>query len=193
MKRLIDEIVFCGLVTAWRLATVPTSRSPLCVNATTDGVVRAPSAFSMTVGSPPSSTAIQLLVVPRSIPIVLPIVSLLLCVRKNLSGIVADLLRKSSARTVAREPARAALGPACVTDAAPVAQQVEVQLELLAGRCQRQHRVVQAPRTARPGAAVPGARRPARRACRPARRACPSANRSTHAAVLRPTPGSEQR
>src|SRR6516225_36187 len=75
MKRLMEKTVFCGLVTACRLATVPTSRSPDCVNATTEGVVRPPSAFSITVGSPPSSTAIQLLVVPRSIPIVFPIVS----------------------------------------------------------------------------------------------------------------------
>jgi len=40
------------------------------VNATTDGVVRPPSAFGITVGSPPSITAIAELVVPRSIPIV---------------------------------------------------------------------------------------------------------------------------
>src|SRR5438105_355353 len=73
MKRLIEKTVFCGFVTAWRLATVPTRRSPPCVNATTDGVVRPPSAFSMTVGSPPSSTAMHELVVPRSIPIVFAI------------------------------------------------------------------------------------------------------------------------
>ena len=73
MKRLIEKTVFWGLVTAWRLATVPTSRSPDWVKATTDGVVRPPSAFSMTVGSPPSSTAMHELVVPRSIPIVFPI------------------------------------------------------------------------------------------------------------------------
>src|SRR5438874_8918840 len=73
MKRLMEKTVFSGLVTAWRLATVPTRRSPDCVNATTDGVVRPPSAFSTTVGSPPSSTAMHELVVPRSIPIVLPI------------------------------------------------------------------------------------------------------------------------
>src|ERR1700676_2805876 len=76
MKRLIEKIVFCGLVTAWRLATVPTRRSPDAVNATTEGVVRAPSAFSMTVGSPPSSTAMHEFVVPRSMPIVFPIVIL---------------------------------------------------------------------------------------------------------------------
>src|SRR6201996_6941361 len=91
MKRLIEKIVFWGLVTCWRLATVPTSRSPDWVNATTDGVVRPPSAFSITVGSPPSSTAIHELVVPRSIPIVFPISCLLLCESKNLSESVADV------------------------------------------------------------------------------------------------------
>ena len=70
MKRLIEKIVFSGFITAWRLATVPTRRSPLSVKATTDGVVRPPSAFSRTVGSPPSITATHELVVPRSIPIV---------------------------------------------------------------------------------------------------------------------------
>src|SRR3954454_14804573 len=73
MKRLMEEIVFCGFVTCWRFAGAPTSRWPSFANATTDGVVRPPSAFGMTVGSPPSSTAIQELVVPRSIPMVLPI------------------------------------------------------------------------------------------------------------------------
>src|SRR5436305_1008248 len=93
MKRLIEKTVFCGLVTACRLATVPTRRSPDCVNATTDGVVRPPSAFSITVGSPPSSTAIQLLVVPRSIPIVLAINYAPIRSRscENLSVSVADL------------------------------------------------------------------------------------------------------
>src|SRR5580693_41538 len=74
MNRLIEKTVFCGLVTAWRFAIVPTRRSPDAVNATTDGVVRPPSAFSITVGSPPSRTAMHELVVPRSIPIVLAIV-----------------------------------------------------------------------------------------------------------------------
>ncbi len=107
MKRLIEKIVFWGLVTPWRFATVPTRRSPPCVKATTDGVVRPPSAFSITVGSPPSSTAIQLLVVPRSIPIVLPIVFVLLLLdRENLSGTIADFDRlrvSSSARISAME------------------------------------------------------------------------------------------
>src|SRR5690348_17366799 len=56
------------LVTAWRLATSPTSTSPDLAKATTDGVVREPSAFAMTVGSPPSSTLTTELVVPRSMP-----------------------------------------------------------------------------------------------------------------------------
>src|SRR6266516_5424638 len=70
MKPLIDKFVFCGFVTCWRFAGAPTSRWPSFVNATTDGVVRPPSAFGMTAGSPPSITATQELVVPRSIPIV---------------------------------------------------------------------------------------------------------------------------
>jgi hypothetical protein len=71
MKRLIEKIVFSGFMTAWRFATVPTRRSPESVKATTDGVVRPPSAFSRTVGSPPSRMATQEFVVPRSIPMVL--------------------------------------------------------------------------------------------------------------------------
>src|SRR5215211_6870583 len=74
MKRLIEKIVLSGFVTARRLAGAPTRRSPPSVNATTEGVVRAPSAFSITVGSPPSRTAMHELVVPRSIPMVLAIV-----------------------------------------------------------------------------------------------------------------------
>ena len=73
MKRLMEKIVFSGLVMAWRLATWPTSRSPLLVNATTDGVVRGPSWFAMTVGWPASMTATHELVVPRSMPIIFPI------------------------------------------------------------------------------------------------------------------------
>src|SRR3954469_6656972 len=87
MKRLIEKTVFSGLVTACRLATVPTRRSPDLAKATTDGVVRPPSAFSMTVGSPPSSTAMHEFVVPRSMPIVLPIRVLL---AENLSPVDAD-------------------------------------------------------------------------------------------------------
>src|SRR3712207_9325474 len=70
MKRLTEKIVFSGFVTACRRAKRPTRRSPLGVTATTDGVSRSPSAFGITVGSPPSIVAITELVVPRSIPIV---------------------------------------------------------------------------------------------------------------------------
>src|SRR5688572_21239626 len=74
-------MVLSGLVTAWRLAGWPMRRSPSLVKATTDGVVRAPSAFSITLGLPPSITATQLLVVPRSIPITFAIVYPLLAPR----------------------------------------------------------------------------------------------------------------
>src|SRR5689334_20171669 len=69
MKRLIENTVFSGFVIAWRLAGWPTRRSPFFAKPTTDGVVRAPSAFAMTTGSPPCMIATQELVVPRSIPI----------------------------------------------------------------------------------------------------------------------------
>src|SRR5260370_19350546 len=71
ISRLIAKNVFSGLVTAWRFAAWPTRRSPDSVNATIDGVVRAPSAFSMTLALLPSITATQELVVPRSMPITL--------------------------------------------------------------------------------------------------------------------------
>src|SRR5437870_8317168 len=70
MNRLIENTVFVGFVTACRLATWPTSRSPSLVKATTEGVVRPPSALGMTTGSPPSMTATTELVVPRSIPMI---------------------------------------------------------------------------------------------------------------------------
>src|SRR5512136_907094 len=77
ISRLMAKRVFSGLVTAWRFACCPTSRSPLSVMATMDGVVRLPSAFAITTGSPPSMIATQELVVPRSIPITLLICFLL--------------------------------------------------------------------------------------------------------------------
>src|SRR5262249_11002881 len=67
-------MVFSGLVTAWRLAGWPTRRSPSSVNATIEGVVRMPSAFSMTFGVLPSMTATHEFVVPRSMPMTLPMV-----------------------------------------------------------------------------------------------------------------------
>src|SRR3954465_14388067 len=69
MRRFTAKIVLSPLVTAWRFAGWPTSPSPSLAKATIDGVVRAPSTFSITLGLPPSITATQLLVVPRSIPI----------------------------------------------------------------------------------------------------------------------------
>src|SRR4051794_9376596 len=77
MRRFAAKIVRSGLVTAWRLAGWPTSRSPSSVKATIEGVVRMPSAFSMTFGVLPSITATHELVVPRSIPMTLPIVVIL--------------------------------------------------------------------------------------------------------------------
>jgi hypothetical protein len=75
MNRFIEYTVFSGLVTAWRRAMAPTSRSPFFANATTDGVVRAPSAAGITTGLPPSMTATHEFVVPKSIPIILFILS----------------------------------------------------------------------------------------------------------------------
>src|SRR6188768_1788304 len=77
MKRLIEKMVFLGLVTAWRFATWPTRRSPSLVNATTDGVVRPPSALGITIGSPPSMTATTEFVVPRSMPMTLSAIAFL--------------------------------------------------------------------------------------------------------------------
>ncbi len=68
MWRLTERMVRSTFVTACRLATSPTSTSPFLAKATTDGVVREPSALAMTVGSPPSRTATTELVVPRSMP-----------------------------------------------------------------------------------------------------------------------------
>src|ERR1039458_6775484 len=67
-------MVLSGLVTAWRLAGWPTRRSPSSLKATIEGVVRMPSAFSMTFGVLPSMTATHELVVPRSMPMTLPMV-----------------------------------------------------------------------------------------------------------------------
>ena len=73
ISRLIANKVFSGLVTACRLAGCPTRRSP-SAKAIIDGVVRAPSAFSITRGSDPSITATQEFVVPKSIPITFAII-----------------------------------------------------------------------------------------------------------------------
>ncbi len=71
MKRLIEAIVRVGFVTAWRFAGAPTSLDPSERKATTEGVVRAPSAFVTTTGAPPSMTETTEFVVPRSMPMIL--------------------------------------------------------------------------------------------------------------------------
>ncbi len=73
INRLIEKMVFSGFVMACRRATWPTNLSFSFVKATTEGVVLPPSELGITTGSPPSMTATTELVVPRSIPITLPI------------------------------------------------------------------------------------------------------------------------
>src|SRR6188768_2781286 len=90
MWRLTDRMVRSTLVTAWRLATSPTRTSPSLAKATTDGVVRAPSALGMTTGSPASRTLTTELVVPRSIPTALGMgVTLLVEARAHPDGVPA--------------------------------------------------------------------------------------------------------
>ena len=74
MWRFTERMVRSTFVTDWRFATSPTRTSPFFAKATIDGVVRAPSALAITVGSPPSRTLTQLFVVPRSIPTALAMV-----------------------------------------------------------------------------------------------------------------------
>src|SRR3954447_13843223 len=132
MKRLIEKTVLVGLVTACRLATVPTSRSPLCANATTDGVVRPPSAFSMTVGSPPSRTAMHEFVVPRSMPIVFAMLRLLL---QDLSLLGADLSASSAA----------APSPSGTSGAGRIPRRRDVANDTCDGRAGAGSRAVRAP------------------------------------------------
>src|SRR2546423_10756532 len=73
IKRFTAYTVFDAFVTACRLAICPTNRSPLSVKPTTLGVVRPPSLFGTICTVPPSRTATQQLVVPKSIPIIFPI------------------------------------------------------------------------------------------------------------------------
>jgi hypothetical protein len=70
---LIEAIVLVGLVTACLLAGSPTLISPPSTKAMIDGVVLFPSALGITTASLPSITETQELVVPKSIPIILPI------------------------------------------------------------------------------------------------------------------------
>ena len=74
--RLTDKSVRWEFVTACLFAVTPINRSPPSLaNATTEGVVLAPSALAITTGSPFSIVATQLFVVPKSIPITLLIFS----------------------------------------------------------------------------------------------------------------------
>ena len=107
MSRFVAKSVFFGLVTAWRLAGVPTSFCPSSVNPTIDGVVRAPSAFSITFALPPSITATQLLVVPRSMPITSPDGAPLLSGRAS----AGSALRSGRAARDGRKTARRAREP----------------------------------------------------------------------------------
>ena len=91
MKRLIEKTVFSGLVTAWRLATWPTRRSPFLAKPTTEGVRRLPSALTITLGSLPSMTATTELVVPRSMPMILDISFSFWDLRANLSAFKSTL------------------------------------------------------------------------------------------------------
>lgn len=54
------QAVYCQSFSAW--------------NDTTDGVVLAPSELAITTGSPPSITATHEFVVPKSIPIIFPMI-----------------------------------------------------------------------------------------------------------------------
>src|SRR3979411_1690318 len=75
-------MAFSGLTAACLGASGAHSPAPAFGNATTEGVVREPSAFGLTTGSPPSMTAITELVGPRSIPTVFGI-CLLFLPRRN--------------------------------------------------------------------------------------------------------------
>src|SRR3954463_4062946 len=85
-------MVFSGLVMAWRRAIWPTRTSPLSSHATTDGVRRPPSSLGMTLGSLPSMIATTEFVVPRSIPMILP---MFLCPLFELSRALAGCARRT--------------------------------------------------------------------------------------------------
>ena len=69
-----ENRVFSGFVICCLLAITPTNLSPDFVVATIDGVVLAPSLFSIIFGSPLETTAIAENVVPKSIPNILLII-----------------------------------------------------------------------------------------------------------------------
>ena len=69
-----EKIVFVGLVTACRLAACADKALPALAKSDDRRGGRAPSEFSRTTGSPPSMTAMQEFVVPKSIPRILLII-----------------------------------------------------------------------------------------------------------------------
>ena len=75
--------MFCAFVIAWRFAIWPTRRSPFSVKPTTEGVVRPPSLLGMICVTPPSITATHEFVVPKSMPITLPMRFLFLLFRPS--------------------------------------------------------------------------------------------------------------
>src|ERR1700724_1979564 len=104
--------VFSGFVMLWRLAGCPTRTSPTSVKATMEGVVRPPSAFSMTLALFPSITATQELVVPRSMPIAFAMTRLLVQKMGVNAFVVSDFVRSicgtRQLRREERRPARPA-------------------------------------------------------------------------------------
>src|ERR1700729_2825187 len=93
----------------WRLAGWPTRTWPSSVKATIDGVVRPPSAFSITLALFPSITATQELVVPRSMPIAFAMIRLLVQKMRANAFAVSDYVRLiCGTRQVRREERRPA-------------------------------------------------------------------------------------
>ena len=72
MRHLKANTMFAELTTAWHFAGRPTRRLPCFVKATMDGVVRAPSEFSMTRDILPSMMDTHEFVVPKSMPMTWP-------------------------------------------------------------------------------------------------------------------------
>ena len=76
ISRLMAKKVLVGLVTAWRLGGLADEALAVVLDGHHGlGVVRAPSAFSTTLGALPSITATHEFVVPRSMPMILLIQS----------------------------------------------------------------------------------------------------------------------
>src|ERR1700729_3865831 len=93
----------------WRLAGWPTRTWPSLVKATIDGVVRPPSAFSITLALFPSITATQELVVPRSMPIAFAMIRLLVQKMRVNAFAISDFVRSiCGTRQARREETRPA-------------------------------------------------------------------------------------